>query len=98
MQIRRPQPDAVQRQINVAKSLSKMTEPPWITGIERILHRSQFFRVRIKPVTVGSDLVDRHYVADVLPVEIAAVAAVAICAVLRVKFFALRCELLVNRK
>src|SRR6266496_4490118 len=40
VQIGRPQPDAVQRQIYIAKSFAEMTEAPRITGVERILHRS----------------------------------------------------------
>src|SRR5436305_13883430 len=75
-----------------------MTEPPRITGIQRILRHSQLFCVRIKPVTVGSDFVDRHYVAHVLTVEIPAIAVVAICAVLRVEFLALWAELRLDRK
>src|SRR5205807_9161490 len=84
--------------IDVAKSLPEMTEPPRITGIQRMLSHSQLFCVRIKPVTVGSDFVDRHYVAHVLTVEIPAIAAVAICAVLRVEFLALWAVLFIDRK
>ena len=49
-------------------------------------------------MTIGTDFVDRHYVADVLAVEIPAIAPVAICAVLRVELFPLCAELSVNWK
>src|SRR3989442_10717902 len=96
MQIRRAQPYAVERQVCVSESFPEMAETPRITGIEIVLSHGQFFGIGIEPVTVSADCIDRHNVADVFAVEIAAVASVTICTVLRVEFFALRAELCVD--
>src|SRR5437016_6315701 len=93
MQIRRAQPYAVERQVCVSESFPEMAETPRITGIEIVLSHGQFFGIGIEPVTVSADLVDRHDVADVFAVEIAAVAAVTTGTVFGVKFFALVSEL-----
>ena len=97
VQIRRAQPDTIERQVCVSESFSEMTETPRITGIEIVLRHGQFFGVGIEPVTVGGDFIDRHNVADVFAAEIAAIASVATRAVLRVKFFALRAGLRMDR-
>ena len=75
-----------------------MAEAPRITGVKIILCHCQFFGVRIKPVPVGADFIDRDYITDVLAAEIASIAAVTICAVLRVNFFTLRGQLRIDRK
>src|SRR2546430_5327774 len=92
MQIRRAQPDTVQRQVCVSKSYTEMTETPRITGIEIVLRHGKFFGIGIEPATISADFLDWHNVANVFAAEIAAIASVAVCAVLRVKAFALRAE------
>ena len=75
-----------------------MAETPRITGIEIVLSHGQFFGVGIEPVTVSADFVDRHDVADVFAVEIAAVTSVTTGTVFGVEFFALRAQLRIDRK
>src|SRR5450759_1200640 len=98
MQVRRAQPNAVERQVCVPKSFSEMAESPWVASIETVLGHSQFFCVRIKPVAVGANFLDRHDITDIFAAEIPAIASVTICAVLRVKFFALGAELVIDCK
>src|SRR5437899_12880533 len=97
MQVRCTQPYAIERQVCITKSLSEMAEAPRITGVKIMLCHCQFFGVRIKPVPVGADFIDRDYITDVLAAEIASIAAVTICAVLRVNFFTLRGQLRIDR-
>ena len=89
MQVRRPQPDAIQRQVRISKSFSEMTETPRITGIKIVLRHGQFLGVGIETVPVGADFIDRHDVADVFAVEITSIASVTARTVLCVNFFAL---------
>src|ERR1700741_4382845 len=96
MQIRRAQPDTIEGQVCVSKSFSEMTETPRISGIETVLRHGQFFGVGIEPVSVSADFIDRHNVANIFAAEIAAIAPMTICAVLHVKFFALRAELRID--
>src|SRR6266496_6138886 len=96
MQIRRAQPYAVERQVCVSESFPEMAETPRITGVEIVLSHGQFFGIGIEPMTVSADFVDRHDVADVFAVEIAAVASVTTGTVFGVKFFALCAELRID--
>src|SRR5947207_5132600 len=98
MQIRWAQPNAIQRQVCVAKSFSEMTEPARIPGIEIVLCHGQFFGVGIEPMTVSADFIDRHDVTNVFAAEITAIASMTICAVLGVKFFTLCAQLRIDRK
>src|SRR5215217_7757617 len=96
MQIRRAKPDAIERQVCVAKSFSEMAEPPWVPGVQRVLRYREFFSIGIQPMSVGADFVNRHYVSHVLASEISSIATVTICTVLDVKLFALGTELRVD--
>ena len=49
-------------------------------------------------MTVGANFFDRHDIANIFAIKIAAIATVTICAVLRVNFFALPAELRIDRE
>ena len=88
MQIRRTQPNAIERQIGVAESLAEMTETPRITRIQDVFCVvANSPAVGIKPMPIGSDHGYWHNLTDPRAGEIASVFAMTICADLGVNFF-----------
>ena len=99
MQIRRAQPDAVERQVGVAVGLAEMRKAFLrIGGIQVSLLRRERVRVIVEAARVGADFCDRLDGADPSAREIASARAVAVGAVFGVKRLAARRQFRIDRK
>src|SRR5215470_3994967 len=98
VQIRRAQPDAVQRLVSVAEGFAEVRESLFaVAGVEKILVHAEVERVTIEPPAVCFDLFDRRDPSDILAAEVLAAPPVAARAVLRIERRASGRERLIDR-
>src|SRR5262245_184028 len=71
VQVRRTQPDAVQRLVRVAEGLAKVRETlVAIARVKKILVHAEIERVAVEPPAVGLDVSDRRDFTDTFAVEV----------------------------
>ena len=74
VQIRRPQPESVERMVRVAEGFAEMFEAiVRIRGVKQVLISGQLGGIGVEPVAIGSDQFDRRdlaheFAGEVLPV------------------------------
>src|SRR2546430_16217128 len=88
MQVRRAQPDAVERQVCVSEGFPEMAESPRVTGIKIVLRHGQFFGVGIEAVAVGAGFFGRDHVAVRFALEITSTGSLTGVTGMGVNFFA----------